>query len=98
MEAEAVEPALDVTNSAPDARPGEGLVVRSVAVALEAGVDVRALVFGNETGCIWVVRDETICEHRDNNGEDALDDEDPTPASQASYAFHFDDCAGEKTY
>ncbi len=62
-----------------------------VGVGREACVDVCALFFGEEGGRVGVVRDEPVCEYGDDDGEKAIDDEDPTPAVQAANAAHVSD-------
>ncbi|GJD04251.1 hypothetical protein ColKHC_13076 [Colletotrichum higginsianum] len=62
----------------------------------EAALDADAVVRGEEAGVLGPVEDHPPAEDADEDGGQALDDEDPSPAGLAADAVHGGDGGGEQ--
>lgn len=91
MEADAVQPALDILESLDHVSPREPLIVGGVRVRGQPLVDEAALRGTDELGRVWVVLDKPIRSDSDDHGGDALEDEDPAPAVLPDHTAHVTD-------
>lgn len=88
MEAEPVKPTFGVSEGESDVRPAESFSPSRVVVGSQASMDIGSLFGCEEGGCGGVVGNECVGGYRDEDGEQAFEDEDPSPAVEAANTFH----------
>lgn len=87
MEGEPIEPALGVFEGGEHAGPAKGFGACGIASG-EALEDLPALRDAEETCCEGVIGDEDVGGAGHEDGKEALEDEDPAPAGEATDTFH----------
>ena len=92
------DPRLPIEKTAPDVVPAEILARGAeLVVGLEAAHDERALLLGEELGRVREVLDDPERRCAGDDGDEALEDEDPCPAGLSAETPHLGDAAGEET-
>jgi hypothetical protein len=78
MEASTVQPDFGVLHGTRNVLPRDALVGHSITVCTETSADELFLFRGDERGFGWPVHHVPIGSHCKNDGENSLDDEDPS--------------------
>lgn len=72
MEAQSIQPTLGILERFQHVTPTETLVMRGIAIGIEAGLDEASLIARQETCCRWIVWDEPIRRKGDDDGGQAF--------------------------